>query len=654
MNLNDKIDVLKGIGKKKSECFKNIGIETIKDIIFHIPRRYEDRSVITNICDMVDNQYYLFKATVLEITQPSYKSKKNIITLKVSDETMGANIIFMNNHYIFKKFKLYSTYYFYAKAKRSGYSIVFFQPEFSEDLGFGINCVYSLSNGITQNDMKKIMNQLKDFILEVDFGIIYKNEKLKYNINQALYNLHFPTNLEYIYDCKKTLIYYELFLLLLSIKYLRESSDILLKTRKYEYISLADVLNLFKFELTNDQKKAISDIFCDMDSEKVMNRLIQGDVGSGKTAVAIASIYKTIRSGYQAVFMAPTEILAKQHYESLCTVFPLENIVLLTSSSKKRKKILEEILFGSAKIVVGTHSVFSDDVIFKQLALVITDEQHRFGVKQRQKIIEKGEFVDNIVMSATPIPRTLSLILYGNMSISEIHEMPKNRKKIETFYIKPQKENDMFKFIEERINNDERAYFIVPLINDSENMELDSINSLYDKISPFFKNSKIGILHSKLDNEEKQIIMEDFQNGNIKILISTTVVEVGVDIKKATIIVIYNSERFGLAQLHQLRGRVGRNEKKSYCFLLSNNLSLDAKKRIKIMVECSDGFEIANKDLELRGAGEIIGDRQHGDMNLKFADITRDIDLLYEVQKDVEKIDIKKIDDEYLKKGLIL
>jgi ATP-dependent DNA helicase RecG len=392
------------------------------------------------------------------------------------------------------------------------------------------------------------------------------------------------------------------------------------------------------FKLTESQNSVLKEIFNDVVSLRPMNRLIQGDVGSGKTVIAMIAMAAFAREGVQSVLMVPTEILAEQHYSFFKDYCEDEGVELLTGSSKNKDIIYERIKNGDSKIIIGTHALIQDKVEYKNLGFVVTDEQHRFGVRQRNALFEKGNNPNVLIMTATPIPRTLSLILYGDVDISIIKDIPKGRLKIKTHYIKKEKINDMHNFIRKNIKAGRQAFFICPLVEESDELNLTSVEKYYEKIKKIFAEFNVGFIFGKMKNNEKEFIMKSFSRNEINILVATTVIEVGIDIPNANIMVINDSERFGLAQLHQLRGRVGRGKYQSYCFLTSNNLSEIGRRRVKTMCTTESGFEIADKDLELRGPGEIIGVRQHGIPEFKIASLSRDLEVLKKVQEDVAEI----------------
>ena len=501
--------------------------------------------------------------------------------------------------------------------------------------------IYPLTFSLTQNTLRKIIeNGLENLNgqggLEETLPNYILNEYKLEKINEAITNIHFPKNFEDFKKARKRLVFEELLstqLALLQLKNNNLSENKGIKFKKEVHMS--DVINTLPFNLTKAQLRVLQEIDENMESEKSMNRLLQGDVGSGKTIVAMITAYKAVKSGYQAAILAPTAILATQHLNNFKNILDKFNIkceLLISGITKKKKEqILEKLKNGEIDILIGTHAILEENVIFKNLGLVITDEQHRFGVKQRTKIAEKGQNPDVLVMSATPIPRTLALILYGDLDISIIDELPPNRKSIETFAVTKQMEQRVNNFIKKQVDEGRQAYIVCPLVEESEeeDNDLKAVVTLYEKCqNETFQNYKVEYIHGKMKPKEKEDIMNRFKDGEIDILISTTVIEVGVDVPNSSIMVIEDAQRFGLAQLHQLRGRVGRGEYKSYCVLKYQGKGQNVKERMKVMCETNDGFVISQKDLELRGSGDFFGTMQHGIPDFKIANLFTDMEIL--------------------------
>ncbi len=502
--------------------------------------------------------------------------------------------------------------------------------------------IYPLSAGISQNVIRKIIQNGTDEV----YGNLEENipEYIikRYNlmgINDAIKNIHFPNNNAAFLKARYRLVFEELLGLQLALLRIREGN--LEEKNGIQFskdVKMSDVINELPFKLTRAQLRVLEEIDNNMESKKTMNRLLQGDVGSGKTVVSIISAYKAVKSGYQVAIMAPTAILADQHFKNFQNIlnkFGIRCELLVSAITKKKKQeILERLGNGNIDILIGTHSLLEDNVVFKNLGLIVTDEQHRFGVKQRSKLNSKGTNPDVIVMSATPIPRTLALILYGDLDISIIDELPPNRKKIDTFAVTKELEDRLNGFVKKQIDQGRQAYIVCPLVEENEEMDLKSVIQLTEKYkNETFRSYTVEYLHGKMKNKEKDEIMDKFKNGEIDILVSTTVIEVGVDVPNANIMVVENAERFGLAQLHQLRGRVGRGEYKSYCVLKYEGKGKTVRERMKVMCDTNDGFVISEKDLELRGSGDFFGTAQHGIPEMKIANLFQDMSVLKEVQK---------------------
>ena len=631
----------KYITAKQLSNLKSLGINTIYDLIYYFPRAYDDRTNIKKIGELKFNEYVVLKANVMSVVNLTVRSGKKIVKAMVTDGTGIMEILWFGMPYIKKSLRVGEEYIFIGQTKKAAvfqlinpeYKLFSGQQKVSES---EILPIYSSNKNITQNSLRKLVEKfLVNFLNYFEENI--PDELIKeYKIMErksAIKNIHYPVSMKEIEEAKRRFAIEELLILELGIlknRFIIENSN----SKNYEVEGkkekVKEFLSQLTFNLTNAQKKVIKEIYDEISNGKIVNRLIQGDVGSGKTVVAMVMLIYMAENGYQGALMAPTEILANQHYLGIKE--RLEKIglrvELLTSSIKGKKKneILESIANGDVDIVIGTHSLIEDNVIFKKLGLIVIDEQHRFGVNQRNKLREKGFLGNLLVMSATPIPRSLALSIYGDLDLSIIDELPPGRTPIKTKWIANDEDLEkMYNFIYKKVNDGNQAYFVAPLIETSDKMALKSVDKVSEEIERKFSNKKIGIIHGKMKAKEKDEVMLKFKNKEYDILIATTVIEVGIDVPASTIMTIYNAERFGLSALHQLRGRVGRGSKQSYCFLISNSITENSKQRLSIMEETEDGFRIAEEDLKLRNSGEIFGLRQSGFSDLKFIDIIYDV-----------------------------
>ncbi len=647
---------IKGVGPNRIKQLNKLGIYTLNDVITYYPRTYEDRGKPKYIKDLVDGEEVLIKAKcVSKMTEIKIRKNMSIYKLIVRDDTATCTITWFNAYYLKNRFKIGETYQFFGKVKRRINQIDMSNPIFDNENSNKntgkIIPIYSSTYNLSQNTLRKIienaLNEVKGNIPETLPKYLIDEYKIM-DINTATEQIHFPESFKKYNEARKRLVFEELLIMQLALLNLK--SNYSRETKGIEFSKDArmyEIINELPFKLTNAQNKVLEEIDRDMESKKSMNRLLQGDVGSGKTAVAMVATYKAVKSSYQVAVMVPTAILAKQHYENFKNILEKFNIrcELLVSGTPKKKKeeILENLKIGNIDVIIGTHALLQENVEFNKLGLVVTDEQHRFGVRQRGIINSKGENPDVLVMSATPIPRTLALILYGDLDISIIDELPPNRQKIDTFAVTPSKEERVNNFIKAQINEGRQAYIVCPLVEENEEINARSVIEIAEKYkNETFKEYKVEYIHGKLNKKEKDRIMEEFKNGNTDILISTTVIEVGVDVPNSTIMVIENAERFGLATLHQLRGRVGRGKYKSYCILKYKGNSEQTRERMKIMVETNDGFKISQKDLELRGSGEFFGTRQHGIPEFKIANLFQDVEIL----KDIQSLALKIINED--------
>lgn len=642
------VQYVKGVGEKKAQLLKKLGIETVYDLVHYFPRSYLDLTNQISICDIIPETVCCFKATVgFDCTSARVNSSMVIYKTTVFDETGTVHITIFNNKYLADTLKTGEEYLFYGKVTFQRGSFEMNTPTVEKvENGNNMKPVYPLTAGITSNMLSVIMkNALRLYFEQNSPDVIPTEIRHRHSLcheHFALKSIHFPESENDIRIARKRLIFEELLTLQVGMKKLKDrnrgqTSYTVKRDCSKEFISS------LPFSLTGAQQRVIDECISDMKKSVPMNRLVQGDVGSGKTVVAATLIYLMAKNGIQSAFMAPTEILATQHYETFKKLMKGTGIQfeLLTGSvtAKKKKEIKERLKSGESLFVVGTHALLTEDTEFASLGLVITDEQHRFGVRQRGVLAFKGSSPHTLVMSATPIPRTLSLIIYGDLDLSIIDELPKGRQKISTYAVDSSYHKRLYAFIKKHLDLSLQAYIVCPLVEESETADLTAATEYAKELKEKeFKDYSVGILHGKMKPKDKEKIMKDFSENKIQLLVSTTVIEVGVDVPNAVIMVIENAERFGLSQLHQLRGRVGRGTEKSHCVLVCSSKGENARARMDIMCRTNDGFKIADKDLELRGPGDFFGKRQHGLPELKIADFTENMDLVRQTRIATEAI----------------
>jgi ATP-dependent DNA helicase RecG len=657
------IRYLKGIGPKKAKAFNKLGIKTIEDLLYYFPRRYEDRTKFLSISQVKEGEYQTIKARVLATGEKQSWRRRGFKILEVAlgDDTGKIFCVWFNQAYLKDYFKVGITLILYGRIERYGGRLQMNSPEFeiisgeeAESLSIGrIVPVYSLPEGITQRNFRQIIKSILDeYITKLSDFMPYdiRNRNNLLNLAQSLINIHFPENLKIQKEAYQRLAFEEFFLFQLPLA--------LRKSQKKEKPGIAhkvggelvdNFITGLPFKLTLAQEKVIAEIKSDMAKPQPMQRLLQGDVGSGKTVVATIASLVAIQGGYQAAFMVPTEILAKQHFERIrCQDTKVSkcqgkkiNIGLLTSSATKseKEKIYQEIREGKVDLVIGTHALLEEGVQFKNLGLAVIDEQHKFGVGQRALLPQKGLNPDILIMTATPIPRTLAITLYGDLDVSVINELPPGRRVIKTLLFPENQETQAYNLAKEEIKKGHQVYIIYPVIEESYALDIAGAKKMYEEFKKgAFKEFRLGLIHGRMKQKEQDEIMLKFKAKALDILVSTTVLEVGIDIANATCMMVQYAERFGLSQLHQLRGRVGRGAEESFCLLISDATSSEAKARLEAMIRYNDGFRIAEEDLRIRGPGEFFGQRQHGLSELKIANPLTQMQLLKKAREEAIRL----------------
>ena len=634
---------IKGVTKINLPKLKKLGIFSLYDLFYHFPRAYENRDNYKKINEVLDEEFVILKGTVVNIVSRFAKRGMVMVSAVLSDETGMMELLWFNNRYVKNNVKVGNEIMVYGKVKK-GMKMQIINPEYKkiDEKYFEtkkenqILPIYPSTESLRQISIRKIieaaLNSYGYLLYENMPNEFLKKEKI-IGRKEAMLNIHFPENEAKKEEAQKRFMFEEILLLEMGILQSRFQSE---KNNKNVY-KLEDKKNLVSkfikslpYELTKAQKTVITEIYKELKAGKIVNRLIQGDVGSGKTIVSFVILLYMIENGYQGAIMAPTEILSIQHYLGIIDEFSKLDIrvELLTASvkGKKREKLLNEIKEGLVDIIIGTHSLIEEDVVFKNLGLIVIDEQHKFGVRQRKLLRDKGNLANLIVMSATPIPRSLALTIYGDLDVSIIDELPSGRSPIKTKWIKDEIEKQkMYDFIDRMIEKGRQVYIVSPLIEESETLNVKSAQETFEEYKDIFPNRRIDIIHGRQKYKEKQEVMEKFKNHEIDILVSTTVIEVGVNVPNATVIAIRDAQRFGLSSLHQLRGRVGRGSHKSYCFLESKTNNEVSVKRLEVMEKTTDGFKIAEEDLKLRNSGEILGIKQSGVSDMVFTDIVKNV-----------------------------
>lgn len=662
------IKEIKGVGEKTQKLFEKVGIYTVGDLIRYYPRGYDVYEEATPISEVEEGHIQTVSGAVFGKVQVSGTRNMQVTTAHIKDLTGTIQVIWFRMPFLRNTLKSGQPVTLRGKVTRRRNRLVMEHPElfcppdkYDEKLNT-LQPIYGLTAGLSNNTVMKAVKQALEG-LNLSKESLPEELRLKYQLaeyNYAVRGIHFPEDKEVFYHARKRLVFEEFLSFILSLRKLKTSNERM--SNEYvmeEHPAVKELIRKLPYQLTNAQTKVWQEISENMKSDTVMSRLVQGDVGSGKTIVAVLALLNTAMNGYQGAMMAPTEVLARQHYESICKLFDTYDIpvkvVLLTGSmtAKEKRKVYDRIECGLAKIIIGTHALIQDKVFYDNLALVITDEQHRFGVKQRETFANKGGVPHVLVMSATPIPRTLAIILYGDLDISVIDELPANRLPIKNCVVDTSYRNTAYAFMKKQIAEGRQCYVICPMVEESESMEAENVIDYAGELQKEMGDGiLVSYLHGKMKQAQKDEIMTQFGENKIQILVSTTVIEVGIDVPNATVMMIENAERFGLAQLHQLRGRVGRGKYQSYCIFMSASKSKETKERLEILNHSNDGFQIASEDLRLRGPGDFFGIRQSGLMDFKLADVYQDSNVLKMANEaanwlEEEKIDLLKIIPDY-------
>jgi len=650
--LKKPVETIRGVGPKRGKLFNSLDIHTLEDMLFHFPRVYDDRRKIIPLGQVIPGDKITVIGTIHSIKATRTRRGMNILQVQLTDDTGVLTLKWFNQPYLNKVFKEGQKITATGKVKSTGLvtremNVAEFEVVNRDSMARRIYPIYPLTAGLYNTQLRKIIDSHIDYTacLNDKMPVSVKAGNQLIELKEAVYGIHLPQSNLHLNRAIKRLKFDDFFYFELATYFAKRRKET--KLRKKPKVSdgklSRELTGKLPFGLTDAQYKVLDRLRQGLKNDTLMNLLIQGDVGSGKTIVALLGMLEVIEAGYQCCIMAPTSILATQHFQNVSkflTSMSVETRLLLSKTPTKEKaEIKESIASGEVDIVIGTHAVIQDDVDFKNLGLVVIDEQHRFGVRQRESLIKKGDQVDTVVMTATPIPRTLSLSVFGDLDIASIDEMPPGRKPVRTMVLPQEKMEELYAFLKKEIDNKGQVFIVYPLVEESEALDLKDATSMYQSLKEsYFSAYRVGLLHGKMKQDEKDQIMEDFINKEYDILVSTTVIEVGIDVPSATVMVIEHPERFGLAQLHQLRGRVGRNKKKGFCFLVTADKSRGNFERLSYFASHNNGFELSEYDLQLRGPGEVMGVRQHGLPSFKLADLIDDRDLLIQARSEAIKL----------------
>lgn len=665
------IETLKGIGEKTAKLFEKVGIRTIDDLLHYYPRGYDTYGEPKAIGELPEDETGTVEGFLKSGATGVHVNGLSIVQATISDMTGKLRLVWYHMPYLKNTLRSDSHFIFRGRVirKKNGLTMEqpqMFKPEAYEELLSSMRPVYAQTKGLGNKMITSAVEQALAFrTLERDYlpaGLRIANELAEYNF--AIEHIHFPSNEEELKFARKRLVYDEFFFFLLAVRHLKEKrQNVQSPFHMEKQDECRKLLADLPYRLTNAQLRTLEEVLRDLKSGSVMNRLIQGDVGSGKTIIAVLALLAACENGYQGALMVPTEVLARQHFESVTELFEKhgvdKKVILLTGSmtAKEKRIVYEKVASHEADIIIGTHALIQEKVVYDNLALVITDEQHRFGVAQREMFGNKGQMPHVLVMSATPIPRTLAIILYGDLDISVIDELPANRLPIRNCVVDKSYRPRAYRFIENEVKNGRQAYVICPMVEESEMIDAENVLDYTKILRQNLPGIRVEYLHGKMKGKEKNKIMEEFAAGEIQVLVSTTVIEVGVNVPNATVMMIENAERFGLAQLHQLRGRVGRGDKQSYCIMVNASGNKEKNRRLDVLNKSNDGFYIASEDLKLRGPGDIFGIRQSGDLEFQLADIYTDAVTLKKVSEDVNRLleqdeNLEQEENQELKKRL--